>query len=102
MLPQIFALSSGPVSADDPLPNEHQKQALCELMARAFIEIRMLAREHGIEQIESIADAFHNLPREICGWGSWSVDIARGMLADHQARHGGNWVEAFDQAMDKK
>jgi len=102
VLLQNSALSSAPVSTDDPLPNEHQKHALGELMARAFIEIRMLAREHGIEQIESIADAFHNLPREIHGSGSWSVDIARGMLADHQARHGGHWVEAFDEAMAKE
>jgi hypothetical protein len=70
-------------------------------MPQAFNQIRMLARDHGIGEIESLSDAFHNMPREIYGWGEWSADTARGMLADHQAGHGGNWVEAFDEAMDQ-
>ena len=69
----------------EQLPDEDQQRALCEMIAAAFLEIRALARENGRTQIEDLADAFHNIPREMHGWGSWSRDSTRGMLANYQA-----------------
>ena len=51
----------------DPLPTEAQKQALCEIIADAFIQIRLIANGKGYEEIASLADAFHNIPKEMTG-----------------------------------
>jgi hypothetical protein len=41
---------------------DDQRIRLCEIMADAFVEIRMLCREGNATQASDLADAFHNLP----------------------------------------
>ena len=78
------------------LPTEDQRKELCALIASAFIELRYLDGE----QAHDLAYAFHNLPREIYGWGCWSVTTARNRLQHYQTKHaanpGVNYVEAFN------
>ena len=50
---------------------DDQRQKLCELMYWAFLEIRMLGSTGKAEQAADLADAFHNLPREM-----WKPDFA--------------------------
>jgi hypothetical protein len=80
----------------DPLPTEKQKQALCELMQAAFVELRILDGE----QAHDLANAFHNMPREMYGWGTWSVARTRTALQNYQLKHndnlGVNYVELFN------
>lgn len=71
----------------DPLPTEEQRIKLHELVAAAFIEIRLLGWAGESEQVADLADAFHNIPREIYGWGGWNIDITRGMLQSYQDKY---------------
>jgi hypothetical protein len=72
--------------ATDPLPTPKQREALCDLMHDAFVELRALARSGGSEQAGDLADAIHNLPKEMYGWGRFSWDLTRGMLADYERK----------------
>lgn len=85
------------IMTDDLLPTEEQRKALCGLMHEAFIELRYLEGE----QAHDLAYAFHNLPKEIYGWGIWSVEGMRARLKHYQAQHhanlGFNYVVAFDK-----
>lgn len=85
------------------LPTEQQRERMMELVQAAFVEIRLIATEGKGQQASDLADAFHNLPREIYGWGSWDIGITRGMLQDyqdkyHQADYSGmrDYVGMFD------
>ena len=79
-----------------PLPTAEQRQALCDLMYEAFVELRYLTGE----QANDLAYAFHDLPKTMYGWGQWSVERARGMLMHYQTKHQANlgfdYVTAFD------
>ncbi|WP_423372551.1 hypothetical protein [Burkholderia sp. LMG 32019] len=81
---------------DDTLPTEKQREALCDLIASAFVELRYLDGE----QAHDLAYAFHNLPKEMYGWGSWSIDTTRNRLRHYQTKHAGNvgfdYVVAFN------
>ena len=70
----------------DPLPTADQKRRLCDLSALAFVELRALSLEGRHEQAADLADAFHNILKEMYGWGSFSWSIFRGMVADYQAK----------------
>ena len=72
---------------DDPLPTDEECRHLHELVALAFIEIRQLGRAGRAEQAADLANAFHNIPREIYGWGAWSVDITRSTLESYQDKY---------------
>ncbi|WP_152601645.1 hypothetical protein [Burkholderia paludis] len=78
------------------LPTEDQREALCDLIASAFVELRYLDGE----QAHDLAYAFHNLPKEIYGWGSWSIDATRNRFRHYQTKHAGNvgfdYVAAFN------
>ena len=80
-----------------PLPSEKQRQELCNLMAAAFVELRYLDGE----QAHDLAYAFHNLPKEMYGWGVWSPETFRARLQHYQAKHsatlGVNYVAALDE-----
>jgi hypothetical protein len=82
--------------SESHLPTEEQRKALCELMYEAFVELRTLEGE----QAHDLAYAFHNLPLEIYGWGSWSNETMRARLQHYQTKHqsnlGFNYVSAFD------
>jgi len=53
----------------------------------AFVELRMLGWGGHSEQAADLADAFHNISKEMYGWGGFSWDIFRGMLETYQR----NW-----------
>jgi hypothetical protein len=81
------------------LPNEETRRQLCAIVADAILSIRSLARSAGHEQIEDLADLFHNLPTEIYGHGKWDPDLMRGMIAEYEEKYGlDGWTEAFDEA----
>ena len=84
----------------DPLPNAEQREALCELIARAFIEARSLGYQGKSEQVADLADAFHNLPTEMYGTGLWNVEHARWMLQEYQDKYRErpyDYVAMFDE-----
>jgi hypothetical protein len=91
--------------APDPLPMEQQRQQLCEMMAWAFIEIRMLGWNGHTQQAADLADAFHNLPREMYGWGGWWWDRLRDDLQRYQQQYGGSrdsvaWLDEIKAMTD--
>ena len=43
-------------------PTEQQRHLFCEMMYRAFIEMRGLGFQGKSDQAAALADAFHNLP----------------------------------------
>lgn len=71
------------------LPTERQREKLCEMLAQAIIQMRSLGWAGQAEQIADLADAFHNLPREMYGWGQWDWDLFRLMLRDYQCKYFG-------------
>jgi hypothetical protein len=90
-----------PVGADQ-LPTEEQRKQLCGLMHSVFNELRYLNGE----QAHDLAYAFHNLPMEIYGWGTWNVSWTRGRLLRYQGKHGQNlgvdYVALFDKIFQEK
>jgi hypothetical protein len=82
----LVSNSSGTISSD-PLPNERQRQSLCEMMAAAFVEIRLLGWDGKAAQAADLADAFHNVPREMYGWGTWSRRAFRAALDRYQQKY---------------
>ena len=92
----------------DPLPSEEQCIRLHEMVASAFIEMRLLGWAGKSEQVADLADAFHNIPREIYGWGQWSRDITRGMLESYQDKYHHesypgriNYIAVFDSIFQR-
>jgi len=81
-------------SPRDPLPDGEQRRKLCELIADALVDIRAADAERG----RALAHALHNLPRTMYGWGTWSIEGQRGMLAHFQSRHPGgpDYVAVYD------
>ena len=69
----------------DPLPTDDQRRRLNEMVADAFVDLRnLLAGDPAPEDTARayhLAYTFHNLPREMYGWGTWSADQMRGRLA---------------------
>ncbi len=102
--PSAAGLSAA--SSGDPLPNERQRQGLCEMIAAAFEEIRLLGWDGKAAQAADLADAFHNVPREMYGRGKWSPDTFRRALEGyHQKYHvpgqsaDRNYATWFDRVM---
>jgi len=59
---------------------EQQRQKLCEIMQHAFVEARLLGWDNKAQQVADLAEAFHNLPREIYDpqgfdWGLFKADL---------------------------
>jgi hypothetical protein len=48
-----------------PLPSAEERQAPCDLMYEAFVELRYFTAE----QAHDLAYAFHNLFKTMYGWG---------------------------------
>ena len=69
------------------LPSEEQRRALFVMVAEAFVEIRALCHEGRSAQAAALADAFHNVAREVYGWGHWDVGAFRSTLAEYQASY---------------
>ena len=68
----------------DPLPTPKQRELPCDLIHRAFVELRSLGRAGRSEQAAHLADAFHDVSKEMCGWGCFGWATFRGMLQDYQ------------------
>jgi hypothetical protein len=68
------------------ITDDHRKK-LCELVHWAFVEIRLLGSTGKAEQAADLADAFHNLPKEI--WKEeFSLEYFRdAFLAVYQQKH---------------
>ena len=83
--------------ASGAVPSDEQRKALGKLMHEAFVELRHLEGE----QAQDLANAFHNLPLEMYGWGNWSAESMRARLQHYQARHksvlGFDYVAEFDE-----
>lgn len=84
------------MTSSDRLPTDEQRRQLCELMHNAFVELRYFSGE----QARDLAYAFHNLPLEIFGWGTWSVAGTRARFLHYQRKHsqnlGVNYVLRFN------
>lgn len=70
----------------DELPTEEQRADLCEIIACAFIELRLLGWAGKAAQAADLAEAFHNLPREMYGYGRFNWQVTRGMLQWYEAK----------------
>ena len=88
---------------NDPLPTLKQREMLCDMIHHAFLELRLLGACGNGEQVSDLADAFHNIPKEMFGWGNFSWEIFRGMLETYQSKWrskttvtGRNYVEMLD------
>ena len=78
------------------MPTAEQRQALCDLMHEAFVELRYLPEE----QAHDLAYAFHNLPKTMYGRGHWNIEGERGRFMRYQTKYKTNldfdYVVAFD------
>ena len=59
------------------------------MIAAAFVEIRLLGWHGKAQQAGDLADAFHNVAREMHGWGRWNQSTFRGRLEDYQRKYRG-------------
>ena len=87
---------------DDPLPTEQQRELLCDMIHAAFIELRLLGWAGEAAAAADLADAFHNIPKEMFGWGTFRWDAFRGMLNHYQGKwrnklSGRDYVEMLEQ-----
>jgi hypothetical protein len=83
----------------DALPTDKQREMLGELIQDAFVEIRFLGWNGKAEQAADLADAFHNISREMYGWGSFSWEVFRAVLKNYRSKwRNGDGVGTFDYA----
>ena len=59
---------------------------LCDMIHDAFVELRRLCGEGRSEQAADLADAFHNISKEMHGLGSFSWGLFSHMLRGYQRR----------------
>lgn len=91
----------------DPLPTAEQRRVLCAMMAYVFIEIRLLGWAGKAARAADLADAFHNVPREMYGWGGWNARLFRMGLDAYQRKYAGDdehrpydYVAMFDRVFE--
>lgn len=82
------------------IPTEWERQKLCEMLWRAFIEIRILALRGESERIAELTDAFHNLP-ELLYSENFSMKYFRMFLEGYHSKYpknetGGDFLEMLD------
>lgn len=73
----------------DPLPTEQERKALSELIHFAFTDLRSLTIDEDTERAHDLAYAFHNLPVEMYGWGTWNVSDIRQRFRHYQQKYYG-------------
>jgi hypothetical protein len=85
----------------DPLPTQAQREGLAKLASDAFVEIRLLCWAERSAQAAALADAFHNILREMHGWGRFSWASFRGTLEEYQRRYARlaqyNYADTLDE-----
>jgi hypothetical protein len=74
---------------DIVIPTKTQREALCEMLRQALVEIRALGWAGRAEQVADLADAFHNLPPMMYGWRRWEVSMLRHSLLHYQEKWAG-------------
>lgn len=67
-------------------PTEVQIQLLCEMMHRAFVEMRLLGWSGKSQEVAALADAFHNLPVEMLR-DDFNWTLLRHSLTTYQQKH---------------
>lgn len=87
MGPRPGSANNATKPAPDPLPTDAQRKALCEMFAYAFIEIRLLGWAGNAQRAADLADAFHEEPREMYGWGRWDRRSFRDDLKEYQRKY---------------
>ena len=100
---QLIVIEFSNAVTSDALPTPKQREMLCEMIHDAFVELRLLGWGGHGGQAADLADAFHNISKEMYGWGSFSWDIFRGMLETYQSKwrgksavSGRNYVALLD------
>jgi hypothetical protein len=90
--------------SSDPLPTPKQREMLCDMIHFAFVELRLLGWGGHGEQAADLAEAFHNISKEMYGWGSFSWDLFRRTLDAYQNKwrgkstvRGRNYVAMLDE-----
>ncbi|MGC4043206.1 MAG: hypothetical protein QM758_05335 [Armatimonas sp.] len=79
------------MATSDPLPTPAQRELLCDMIHDAFVELRSLGWEGRPEQAADLADAFHNIPKEMHGWGNFSWSMFRSMLENYHLKWGSSY-----------
>lgn len=89
------------MQSDAKLPTDAQRQKLCEMIQEAFIEMRLLGWNGKAEQAADLADAFHNLPREM--WhDDFSLQFFRdAFLLEYQQKHPNGRVRDYVAMVDE-
>jgi hypothetical protein len=78
--------------SDSYLPNEEQRRKLSEMLHSALTEIRAHALAGRAEQAADLADAFHNLPKDM--WcDHFSIQDFREAFLEPYHR---KWPKLFD------
>lgn len=77
---------SGNTGSDMRL-SDAQRDKLCEMMYFAFLEIRLLAQTGKATQAGDLADAFHNLPKEMWSEGFSLEDFREDFLVGYQIKY---------------
>lgn len=83
------------------LPSAEQREQLSKLLAQAFIEIRLLCWGGHAQQAADLADVFHNLPREMYGWGSFNWDRLRAQIVDYERKYEGRLGYDYASQLDR-
>ncbi len=72
----------------DPLPTAKQQELLGWMIGRAFVEIRLLGAEGRSQQAADLAEAFHNIPREMYDDRVFHWSLFRNSLQQYQEKWG--------------
>jgi hypothetical protein len=86
------------------ITDSHRKK-LCDMIHFAFVEIRLLGSTGKAEQAADLADAFHNLPREM--WReNFSLEYFRdAFLVDYQEKYPDqrikNYIAVVNRMLDE-
>jgi hypothetical protein len=61
-----------------------QRQQLCEMMHYTFVEARLLGWDNKAQQVADLAEAFHNLPRELYDPHGFDWNLFKGDIQGYQ------------------
>lgn len=86
------------MSQGDSLPTQAQRESLAKLASDAFVEIRLLGWSGRAAEAAALADAFHNILREMHGWGRFSWSSFRGGLEEYQRKYAEARLAPYDYA----
>ena len=75
------------VSEEQSTLTDEQRQAICEMISDVFIEVRSLGWQEKATQAADLADAFHNLPKDMFAQGSWWRKNVRHNLETYQQKY---------------